>query len=116
MPDRVDDILRHFPTLLRRWDGSIARIWELTTSHRTLRIRLEQHGRVGNLLIACIGPEFIHGPTEWNDSHVEIARRGDGFVVKDERAGVEIHAGHVEVAENRKPMNAFTLASSGTTG
>lgn len=79
MPDRIDDILRHFPTLLRRWDGSIARMWELTVSHRTLRIRLEQHGRVGNLMIACIGPEFIHGPTEWNDAHVEVTRRGDAF-------------------------------------
>jgi hypothetical protein len=27
MLDRTDDILRHFPTLLRRWDGSIARMW-----------------------------------------------------------------------------------------
>src|SRR6476469_7266492 len=114
MSDRTDDILRHFPTLLRRWDGSIARMWELTTSHRTLRLRLEQHGRAGNLMIACIGPEFIHGPKEGNGSHVEVARRGAGFVVKDERAGVEIHAGHVEVVENCKPMNAFTLASSGT--
>src|SRR5687768_13629394 len=110
MPDRIDDILRHFPTLLRRWDGSIARMWELTISIRTLRIRLEQHGRVGNLEIACIAPEFIHGSTEWKDSRVEVARRGDDFVVKDERAGVEIHTGHVEVVENRNPMNAFTSA------
>lgn len=117
MPDRTDDILRHFPTLLRRWDGSIARMWQLTTSHRALDLRLEQHGRVGNLLIACIGPEFIHGPAEWTDAHVEISRRGDGFSVKDERAGVEIQAGHVEVTENTKPLNAFTIAaSSETTG
>lgn len=60
-------------------------------------------------MIACVDPEFIHGPTEWNDTHVEIARREDGFLVKDERAGVEVHAGHVEVKENVDPLNAFTL-------
>jgi hypothetical protein len=75
MLDRTDDILRHFPTLLRRWDGSIARMWRLTISHRTLLLRLEQNGRDGNLEIACIEPEFIHGPTEWMDSQVEIERR-----------------------------------------
>jgi hypothetical protein len=95
--DRTDDILRHFPTLLRRWDGSIARMWELTSSHRTLCLRLEQHGRDGNLRIARIDPEFIRGPVEWFDSHVEIERRGEGFLVKDERAGLEAHAGHVEI-------------------
>ena len=51
-------------------------------------------------MIACIGPEFIQGPTEWNDSHVEIIRQADGFIVKDVRAGMKIHAGHVEVAED----------------
>ncbi|HKQ74216.1 MAG TPA: hypothetical protein VJ810_10990 [Blastocatellia bacterium] len=115
--DGADDILRHFPTLLRRWDGSIARMWTLTTSHRTLVLRLEQNGRVGNLQIACIEPEFIHGPTEWWDSHIEIERHANGFVVKDERAGLEVHTGHVELAENRKPLNVFTLdATSGKTG
>jgi hypothetical protein len=37
--------------------------------------------------------------------------------VKDERAGLEAQAGHVEVAENRKPLNAFTFgATRGETG
>src|SRR5215510_1014266 len=116
MLDRTDDILRHFPTLLRRWDGSIARMWCLTISHRTLLIRLEQNGQDGNLLIACIEPEFIHGPTEWMDSHVEIERRVEGFLVKDERASLEVHAGHVELKENSKPLNAFTFGASGKKG
>jgi hypothetical protein len=33
--------------------------------------------------------------------------------VKDERAGVEVHAGHVEVKENVKPLNAFTVGRGG---
>jgi hypothetical protein len=117
MIDRTDDILRHFPTLLRRWDDSIAMMWALSISPRTLLLRLERNGRDGNLEIACIEPEFIHRPTEWMDSHVEIERRPVGFLVKDEPAGLEAHAGHVEVAENRKPLNAFTFsATSGETG
>lgn len=117
MPDRIDDILRHFPTLLRRWDDSIARMWELTSSHRTLRLRLEQHGRDGNLVIACIDPEFIRGPTEWSHSNVEIHRAEGGFLVKDEGAGVEVRAGHVELTENSIPLNTFTVgATSGRTG
>jgi len=86
-------------------------MWELTTSHRTLRLRLEQPGRAGNLVIACLEPEFIQGPTEWRDSHVEITRERDGFSIKDQRAGVDVHAGHVELAENTKPLNAFTVVS-----
>jgi hypothetical protein len=113
MPDRIDDILRHFPTLLRRWDGSIARMWELTSSHRTLRLRLEQHGRDGNLLIACIEPAFIRGPTEWSHSHIEIHRAEDGFLVTDEDAGLEVRAGHVELAEETTPLNTFPVGGTG---
>ena len=115
MSDWTDDILRHFPTVLRRWDGSIARMWELTTSHRTLRLRLEQPGRVGNLVIGCLDPEFIKGPTEWRDSHVQITRESDGFSIRDQRVGVDVRAGHVELAENATPLNAFTV-TSGRTG
>jgi hypothetical protein len=81
-------------------------MWELTTAHRTLTIRLEQPGRTGNLEIACIDPRHIVGPTEWQDSHVEIESAPDGFLVKDDAAGLRISAAHVELAENRKPANA----------
>jgi hypothetical protein len=33
--------------------------------------------------------------------------------VKDERAGLEAPAGHVELAENSKPLNAFTFGATG---
>lgn len=108
MRDRISEILRHFPTLLRRWDGALARMCETALSHRTLRIRLEQHGRTGNLEIACIGPTFIQGPTDWEDANITVDYSPGGFVVSDERAGVRIETEHVEIAEDRKPLNAFT--------
>ena len=112
MKDRHADILKHFPTLLRRWQGSQARMCELTLSHRTLRVRLEQSGRTGNLEIACIDPTFIQGPTDWRSSDIAVEPWADGFIVKDEGAGVRIETGHVEIAENRKPFNRFTTGAS----
>ena len=112
MANRQDDILRHFPTLLRRWDGSWVRIWQLTNSHSTLTLRLEQHGRTGNLEIACIGPLHIHGPTEWPSCKVIVESCGNHFVVTDAGAGVRVETDHVEITENRKPLNAFTSASN----
>ncbi len=108
MPDREDAILRHFPTLLSRWHGSIVRMSGPTTSHRSLTLRLEQHGRRGNLEIACIYPTHIHAPVEWHESRIDVIRDGTGFAVVDEEHEVRILCSHVEIAENRKPLNAFT--------
>jgi hypothetical protein len=114
MHDRIGEILRHFPTLLRRWDGALARMCEMTISHRTLTIRLERHGQVGNLEIACIGPTVIYGPTDWEDAMMTVEHGPDGFIVSDARAGVRIKTDHVEIAENRKPLNALTIPNSNT--
>lgn len=103
-----DDALRHFSTLLRRWDGSEGRLWKLTTSHPTLTIRLEQQGRVGNLEVSCADPVHVQGPVRWKSSHVVIERFDDMFVVRDDSVGLRVQAHNVEVAENRRPENAFT--------
>jgi hypothetical protein len=103
--NRQSDILRHFPTLLGRWRGGNARLWQLTTSHKALTIRVERPGIHGNLHVACIGPLHIRGPVDWSDSDIEIVPGpSDTFVVRDCRAGLEIHTEHVEVLENCKPV------------
>lgn len=103
-----DPILLHFPTLLRRWDGSIARIWQLTTSHASLTVRVERPGKVGNLQISG-GPIFIKGPREWVNCCIRVERDKDGnFVLFDRAAEVRIVTENLEIAENRKPLNAFT--------
>lgn len=112
MPDRTQDILRHFPSFLQRWEGAIARLSELTCSHRTLTIRLEQNGRNGNLQIACIGTIFIHSPTDWSNAKITVQPSNDGFIVADEAAGVRIETHQVEIAENRKPFNIFTVGDA----
>jgi len=108
----VDDpVLRHFPTLLRRWDGCIARLWSLTTSHASLTVRVEFPGRVGNLEITG-HPCFVHAPREWHDCHIEVARdESNRFLIIDAGADVRIVTEGLEIAENRNPLNAFTSAT-----
>lgn len=108
-----DKILRHFPTLLQRWKGCIARLWELTTSHPTLILRIEQQERHGNLQISCIGPIHIQGPTECKNCIIQVERYPKGgFLITDENAGVKIHSEMVEISENRKPYNVSTASAN----
>jgi hypothetical protein len=103
--DPRNDILRHCPTLLSRWRGGRARMHELTASIKTLTIRVERSGVYGNLHIACIAPTHICGPVDWDDCDIQVSiGTDDTFVVRDIRAGLEIHAGRVEVKENCKPL------------
>ena len=93
-------ILRHFPTLLARWQGADAQLKELTQSHRTLRIFLQSPNRSGFLVIACIDPRHINAPVSWSSAHIAISvDDGDGFVVADVRVGARIRTGGVEVKE-----------------
>ena len=100
MQDRRNEILRHFPTLLSRWRGANAQLQEMTSSHRTLRVFLQSAGQNGFLLVACIDPQHIDAPVSWGNANIEIsADENDGFVVLDEKAGVRIRTGGVEVKE-----------------
>jgi hypothetical protein len=100
IPDGRNDMLRHFPTLLGRWQGAWATMSELTNSHRTLRIVLSQDSRAGRLIVACLDPLFIHGPVQWPDARIEVALHKDnGFVITDTAADVRIITGSVEVKE-----------------
>src|SRR6185436_19837038 len=81
-PDRRSDMLRHFPTLLKRWQGADAQLREMTWSHRTLRLVLQLPDRGGFLSIACIDPLHIQAPVSWSGADIEIAvDDGDGFLV-----------------------------------
>lgn len=100
MQDRRNEILRHIPTLLARWQGAAAELREMTSSHRSLRIFLRSPGRNGHLLIACIDPLHINAPVFWEEANIQIAiDESDGFVVVDASAKVRIRTGGVEVKE-----------------
>jgi hypothetical protein len=102
--NRREDMMRHFPTLLARWRGADARLWNLTQSHPTLTILLTKDDTPGCLLVSCGSPIRIEASRYWNDAdiHVEIAQ--DMFNVIDERADMRIFECSVEVKElERKP-------------
>lgn len=93
------------PTLLARWRGGRAKMWELTVSLKTLTIRIERSGVHGNLHVACVGPTHIHGPVYWEDCDIEIILNEDEtYIVRDARAGLEVHTRNVDIAENCAPI------------
>jgi hypothetical protein len=102
--ERQREHLRHLPTLLARWRGARAKMWELTISHKTLTIRLERPGSHDNLHVSCY-PIHIHGPVAWSNCDLTVSLTDAGkWVIKDAIAGLEILAEGVEVRENCKPI------------
>jgi hypothetical protein len=103
--NRREDMLRHFPTLLRRWRGYPARLVELTRSHQTLEIELRDSVTGYFMSIGCIAPLAIQSPVEWENAEIEVALHPNGFVVRDRAAHIEIVAVSVEINEHGLPPN-----------
>lgn len=86
----------------------MAEMWELTISHKTLRVLIRCEDKPGNLFIACIEPVMIKGPVRWNNCDLRVTTttlpggQETGFLVADDLAGVEIICGALEVKENVK--------------
>ncbi|MEM6995084.1 MAG: hypothetical protein AAF721_31515 [Myxococcota bacterium] len=102
MTDRRDDILRHFETLLGRWRGARARLWELSSSHATLSILLTRDEGEGCLLIHCVSPTRIEAPRHWSHADIRVATAEEVFDLIDDAAGVRISNCGVEVKEHPK--------------
>ena len=100
--------LKSCATFLERWKGANAVMWELTVSLKTLRIVLTRTGQNGNLLLACLDPLRLSGPVRWEHANLVVLRMrlpdssDDGFLLRDEKAGVEVLCGRLEVKENVK--------------
>src|SRR4051812_41683677 len=94
---RRTSLCRHFPTLLARWRGSDARLWELHPSHCCLLIRLERQGEPGHLVVYCGGPISISGPVRWSSAAIQIEPSPDGrWHISDPKAGLLVVAEGVE--------------------
>lgn len=100
--------LKSARTFLSRWKGADAELWELTISHKSLRILIRRHAIEGNLLISCLDPIAIQGPVRWEDCDIQIASKvlpggqEPGYFVSDRTAKLEIICGEIEVRENVK--------------
>ena len=92
-------------TLINRWNGGKARLWNYSVSHKMLTLRVEQEGRYGNLHIYCGDLSFVCGPSEWRDACFEIeVVSSDLVILRDKHVDFQAHAGIMEVAENCKPI------------
>lgn len=93
-------MLRHFPSLLKRWYGNRAKITELTSSHQSMRIELFEYERASYLLISCLAPERMCGPFEWEDANIHIRLTNSGrFTVYDTQNNFELNCASVEIRE-----------------
>jgi hypothetical protein len=111
--DRLQDMLRHFPTMLARWAGAEARVAELTRSHPTLRIELRLPDRNGYLLLACVEPSFIQAPTVWQGARLTVELLpSEKFALRDSIAGLHVVAGKIEIKEIHE-SNTSSSSESG---
>jgi hypothetical protein len=98
-------VLQACATFLSRWRGASGEMWELTRSHRSLRLVLSRGGADGNLVLACLDPSWIAGPVRWDNADIAVTREPgpDGeFRVVDTGVGLDVRCGWLEVAENVK--------------
>ena len=92
----LDKHVRIIRTFLERWRDGVARLWEFQAAHCHLTLRIERPGEHGNLHIICLGPEFIHGPVQWEhcafEVHVEADRHGgvEKYILRDAQAHFEV--------------------------
>ncbi len=103
--DYLKSLISKTASMINRWHGRPAAMFELTASHKSLSVIVygEKHG--SNLLVVCHGPEFICGPTTWSNSRIIIVPAkldagGQGIALIDEGAGVRVTAESFEVKEN----------------
>ena len=105
--DFFEKKIRHNKKIVQRWHGSSAKLVKLTVSHTSLTIVCWRPGEQGSMVLACLGPRFIHSPISWESSQLELSvvelDSGEiGIRAGDSKAGVEILAEAFEISENCK--------------
>ena len=93
--------------MTKRWHGYPAEMNELTRSHSILRIVVHGEDFGKNLVIACLDPMFISGPTNWENSRLKITTakyetEEEVVAIVDEKNSVKVISGSFEVKENVK--------------
>lgn len=97
-------VLRHFPTLLKRWKGKQFRLVNLTESHRSIAIRLSgnrYNHTLPCLIISCGGPISMKGNFDMDTNDLEVKQVGENYIVYDKQNNFELVCEGVEIAECR---------------
>jgi hypothetical protein len=95
-------------SLLVKWQGGRAKLWEYTPTHSKITIRIEFSDRPGNLHIVCGGCNHICGPLSWRNCELIIERGSESGtkVLKDKKSGFELVCEVVSWLENVEPVYA----------
>jgi hypothetical protein len=88
-------------TLLRRWDGAKAEIFQYGAGHREITIRLFRGGQDGQLRVFGTACLHICGPTEWDDARIEVSQQREFWTITDKKSGFTVQCRGVGVVEDR---------------
>ena len=104
--DHYEKTLKRATTFLKRWNGGTAFLYELTVSHRTLRIRIYNSERPNWFLELACDPEWIQSPGHWENCQIDVAAKvklksgKEGYILSDKTVGMEIHTEYLESSEH----------------
>lgn len=100
--DHYEKTFKRTKTFLKRWNGGMAIMETITTSHPTLVIKIYKNGKDGWLRMSCIDPIWIKGFRIWKNCEISLKAKVElkngeiGYILTDEKNDVEIHTSSFE--------------------
>ncbi len=97
-------ILRHAHGLLGRWKGKEARLFNLTTSHRKIQLKISDdryQNDLPYLLISMHEPIKMNGPFDWDNADIEIQFEGGNYKVIDTINQFTLTCNNISVVEKQ---------------
>lgn len=89
----------HLTNELVEWDGGYVRVHSLTSSLRTLTVKIRRDPQVEVLEIYCVGPDFFGGAFAYGDCRlrVEYDESAVKWVLSDESKGFKICCAAIDI-------------------
>jgi|ERR1700677_5123508 len=101
-----EKIIKSASTFLLRWNGGEAEAYELTKGHKTLVLLVTKTHVPGNLVIACMDPNWISTPLRWRDCNIRVRLVNSGgenfYEIADSASQTLVRCGTLEIKENVK--------------
>lgn len=63
--------------ILDKWKGLPCRLWDYTSTHSRVTLRITQLNGIDALHIDCIMSNYISGPTSWKSNDLTVFRSKD---------------------------------------
>lgn len=104
---RIGNSKNNWESILLKWQGADAILWEYQASHKMLTIRLQRLNSKDNLHIICGDASFISGPVKIQNIHLIfecIDIINEMWKITDVNSGFYIMCGLIEIEENVKPI------------